>query len=221
VDNLVSHTDFAPTFLEAAGLEVPEEMTGQSLLPVLFTEGSGIVGKARDQLITGIERHTWCRPDGATYPVRAIRTMDYLLLINYEPDRWPTGGPEFVSSNRTFHGDVDACPTKSFMVEPENQVKYATQYQLCFGKRPDEELYEIAYDPYQIHNLADDPAYKQIKEDLRKRLEDHLKATGDPRMEGKDPWQAYIYHQTDGFGATYNMSLPEHERARHALRPGN
>lgn len=221
VDNLVSHTDFAPTFLQAAGIDVPTEMTGQSLLPILYSQDAGEVGQAREQIVTAIERHTWCRPGGATYPVRAIRTKDYLFMINYEPDRWPTGGPEFVSSNRTFHGDVDACPTKSFIVDPDNQLKYATQYQLSFGKRPHEELYEIANDPYQIHNLAEDPAFQEIKAELRKKLEDHLRSTGDPRMEGNDPWQAYIYHQTDGFGASYNMSLPEHERARHALRPGN
>lgn len=221
VDDLVCHTDFAPTFLEAAGVDVPAEMTGKSLLPILLSDRQGLVDTSREYVVTAIERHTWCRPNGATYPVRAIRTRDYLYMRNYEPDRWPTGGPTFVSSNRTFHGDVDACPTKSFMVDPVNQKKYPREYQLCFGKRPAEELYKIADDPGNVKNLADDPAYQEIKKELAGKLEAHLKKTGDPRMEGKDPWQAYIYHQTDGFGATYNMSLPKHIRDRHALRPGN
>jgi uncharacterized sulfatase len=142
-------------------------------------------------------------------------------MINFEPDRWPTGGPEFVSSNRTFNGDVDACPTKSFMVEPVNQGKFPGEYELCFGKRPAEELYKIDVDPGQINNLAENPEYHKVKSELRKELMACLEETGDPRVKGEDPWQGYVYHQTDGFGATYNMSLPADQRARHALRPGN
>jgi uncharacterized sulfatase len=221
IDDFVSHTDFAPTFLEAAGLPVPDQMTGKSLLPMLTSDKSGVVEPARDRVITATERHTWCRPDGATYPVRAIRTRDYLYMRNYAPDRWPTGGPEFVSSNRTFHGDVDACPTKTFMVDPVNQALYSHQYQLSFGKRPAEELYKIADDPGQVNNLADDPAYASVRADLASALKQHLRATGDPRMEGKDPWQGYIYHQVDGFGASYNRSLSDAELRRARLRPGN
>jgi uncharacterized sulfatase len=221
VEDLVSHTDFAPTFLEAAGIAVPEEMTGRSLIPIFTSEKSGIVDPSRDRIFTATERHTWCRPNGATYPVRAIRTKEYLYMINYEPDRWPTGGPIFVSSNRTFHGDVDACPTKSFMVDPLNMKKYATEYELCFGKRPAEELYKIADDPAQVNNLAVLPEFEEKRMELKSELEDYLKKTGDPRVNGEDPWEGYVYHQTDGFGATYNMSLPEDDRRRHALRPGN
>ena len=221
VNDLVSHIDFAPTFLQAAGIRIPDEMTGKSLLPILLSDQEGIVESIRDRIFTATERHTWCRPNGATYPVRAIRTRDYLYMINYEPDRWPTGGPAFVSSNRTFHGDVDACPTKTFMVDPDNQRKYQKEYELSFGKRPGEELYKIDDDPGQINNLAEIPEYKEIKDQLRSDLEAYLKKTGDPRLNGQDPWTSYTYHQTDGFGATYNMSLPPDQRARHALRPGN
>jgi N-sulfoglucosamine sulfohydrolase len=221
VDDFVSHTDFAPTFLEAAGVSIPDEMTGKSLLTILLSGKEGIVEHSRDRVYTATERHTWCRPDGATYPVRAIRTRDYLYIRNYEPNRWPTGGPVFLSSNRTFHGDVDACPTKTFMVNPDNQKIFEREYKLSFGKRPGEELYKIDDDPGQVNNLAEKPEYKEIKDNLRKDLEVHLSESGDPRMSGNDPWQSYTYHQTDGFGASYNMSLPSDERARHALRPGN
>ena len=40
----------------------------------------------------------------------------------------------------------------------------------------------------------------------------YLKLTGDPRMEGRDPWQAYPYRQTTGFGATFNSTLSEQDR---------
>ena len=221
VDDFVEHTDFAPTFLEAAGVLVPAEMTGKSLLTILLSDKQGEVDPQRDRVYTAIERHTWCRPDGATYPIRALRTKDFLYIRNYEPDRWPTGGPYFVSSNRTFHGDVDASPTKSFMVEEDNQKAFPKEYEWCFGKRPAEELYKVADDPGQINNLAHDPVYADIKDKMAIDLQKHLEETGDPRVKGEDPWQAYIYHQVDGFGSTYNMSLSKEERARNFLRPGN
>jgi len=221
VDDFVCHTDFAPTILEAAGIEVPEVMTGRSLLPILDSEKEGEVDPSRDRVVTATERHTWCRPDGATYPVRALRTRDYLYIRNYEPDRWPTGGPEFLSSNRTTHGDVDACPTKTFLLDPKNRRRYAKQHHLCFGKRPAEELYAVADDPSQVRNLADEPEFAKVKERLAAELTSHLTRTGDPRVRGEDPWQGYIYHQIDGFGARYNLRLSEEERARATLRPGN
>ncbi len=219
VDDMVSHIDFAPTFLEVAGIEVPTEMTGKSLLPILNSNKEGTVEKSRDHVFTATERHTWCRPNGATYPIRAIRTKEFLYIRNFKPDRWPTGGPNFWSSNRTYHGDVDACPTKTFILEHASQ--YPEEYQLNFGKRPLEELYKIANDPGQVNNLSELSEYAAVKERLWTQLSEHLQKTGDPRINGQDPWQEYIYYQTDGFGAKYNLSLPEHIRKRHSLRPGN
>ncbi len=204
---LVSHVDFAPTFLQAAGIEPPASFAGQSLLPLL----QGDKGR-RSHILTGLERHTWCRPGGATYPIRAIRSREHLYIRNFEADRWPTGGPEFVSSNKTFHGDVDACPTKSFLIE--NRERYPREYDLCFGKRPAEELYDTGADPGQVRNLATDADHAELKGRLRRVLEEDLRRSGDPRIEGRDPWQDYIYHQTIGFGATFNRSLSEEERRR-------
>lgn len=197
VDDFICHTDFAPTFLDAAGISIPIEMTGKSLLPVLFSNKQGIVDPHRDKVFTAIERHTICRPDNATYPIRAIRTKDFLYIRNYEPDRWPTGGPDFISSNNTFHGDVDAGATKAFMVSPENQIKYEKEYQLSFGKRPMEELYKISSDVAQINNLAEDKTYRKVKNELKETLTNHLKVTGDPRMNNKDPWQKYLYQKVE------------------------
>jgi N-sulfoglucosamine sulfohydrolase len=219
VADLVSLTDLAPTILEAIGLEIPEEMTGKSLLPILTSEKEGIVEPSRDMVFTALERHTYCRPEGGTYPARAIRTHDYLFIRNFEPNRYPTGGPDFISSNKTPHGDVDACPTKTFLLD--NQANYPKYYDLNFGKRTEEELYDVQKDPGQINNLAYNTSYAEIKTDLSKKLMDYLKETNDPRVEGKDPWQDYIYHQTSGFGSSYNKSLPDHRRERAKLRPSD
>ena len=96
IDDFVSHADFAPTFLEAAGIEVPETFTGRSLLGLLKSSEQGKIEPDRDFIAVGVERHTWCRPNGAGYPSRAIRTHDYLYIRNFEPDRWPNGDPDFI-----------------------------------------------------------------------------------------------------------------------------
>ncbi|MBI5768780.1 MAG: D-alanyl-D-alanine carboxypeptidase/D-alanyl-D-alanine-endopeptidase [Verrucomicrobia bacterium] len=212
VDDLVSHVDFAPTFLAAAGLPVPAVVTGRSLLNVLASSATGRVDPARTAAFTAMERHTWCRPEGAGYPMRAIRTGDFLYIRNFAPDRWPTGGPDFVSSNKTFHGDVDGAPIKDFMEDPANQRRFPREFALCYGKRPLEELYDVRADPDQINNLATSPAHAATREKLWQQLHTYLEKTGDPRLAGRDPWASYPYRQTVGFGATFNATLSAAER---------
>jgi uncharacterized sulfatase len=206
VEDLVSHVDFAPTFLEAAGVIPPTGMAGRSLVPLLT---SSLANPSRDAVFTAMERHTMCRPDGATYPMRAIRTRDHLYIRNFAPDRWPTGG-DFLSSNKTTHGDIDWGPTKDFLLkDPE-------KYPLSLGRRPGEELYDVKADPGQIRNIAaEQPAQTAA---LRARLESYLTDTGDPRMQGLDPWQGYTYRQTTGYGASFNTSLPQGSRDEAAGR---
>ena len=212
IEDFVSHTDFAPTFLEAAGVEIPETVEGRSLLPLLKTTEQGRVEADRDFVAVGVERHTWCRPEGAGYPSRAIRTHDYLYIRNFEPDRWPNGDPDYISSNKAPYGDIDDGPMKDFMLRPETKRAYPTAYALSMDKRPAEELYVAATDPHQIDNKADDPEYADVKEQLWARLESHLSETGDPRMRGETPWEGYVYRQVEGYGATFNVDLSEEER---------
>ncbi len=212
VDDLVSHIDLAPTFLDAAGLEPNSMHDGRSLVPLLVDSREGRIDPDRDHVITAMERHTWCRPDGGTYPMRAIRTHDHLYIRNFEPDRWPTGGPEFISSNKAPHGDIDDGPFKDFMLRPETRRDFAREFELGFGKRPLEELYDCNADPHQMQNLADDPAHAETKQRLWSRLESSLRASGDPRVDGIEAWQQYAYRQVEGFGATFNQLLSEDER---------
>ncbi len=211
VDDIVQHIDFAPTFLTAAGLPIPAGIAGRSLLPILDSGRSGVTDLSRDAAVTGMERHVMARPGGATYPMRSIRTREYLYIRNFAPDRWPTGG-EFLSSNRTTHGDVDGAPIRDFMLDPANRERFPRHYELCFGRRPAEEFYHLPTDPHQIHNLALDQHPELAPH--RQRLESYLKQTGDPRIEGRDPWQDYVYYQTTGYGASFNTSLPEAQRRK-------
>ncbi|MHC4791213.1 MAG: sulfatase family protein [Planctomycetota bacterium] len=194
VHDFVNHIDFAPTFLQAAGLKVPKEMTGRSLMNLFQSDKSGWVDQARDMTITGLERHVWARPEGKTYPRRAIHTKDYTYICNYEPDRWPMGGPDFEFPEVGTFGDIDASPTKTYMMEHRDKKEVKDLFEKSFGKLPAEELYAIDKDPAQMNNLADDPAYKEVKERLRRQMEDYQKKTGDPRVLGQSPWDDYPFY---------------------------
>lgn len=185
VEDFVSLTDLAPTLLEAAGIAIPEEMTGKSLISLLFSNKSGWIDKSRDHVLTGKERHAWVRQNGLGYPTRAIRTKNFLYIRNFKPDRWPAGDPvgfEHFDPSTPF-GDIDHSPTKQYMMD--HRIDFQEQFALGFGKRPDEELYDLRTDPGQVHNVAREPSYQEIKKQLYTRMIDELERTGDPRVLGK------------------------------------
>ena len=62
---------------------------------------------------------------------------------------------------------------------------------MAVAKRPGEELYDIKKDPGCMDNLADDPAYTEIRNDLRDKLLATLRETGDPRIDGSDIFESY------------------------------
>ena len=193
VFDLVGMIDLAPTFLEITGIKNLPEMTGKSLTNILFSEKQGAVDSARKYVFTGRERHTHARPDNFGYPARAVRTADYLYILNFKPDRWPAGNPApedayKLSADKSLkdlipgYHDVDDSPSKRFLTdEKETWPKY---FDLAYSKRPAEQLYDIKNDPGCINNLADNPEFKQIKTDLNKVLTDELTKQGDPRVLG-------------------------------------
>lgn len=175
VDDFINTRDFAPTFLEAAGVPRPATITGKSFLDVLVSEKNGIVDATRDTMIVGKERHDLGRPGDAGYPVRAIRTREWLYVRNYRPDAWPAGNPE------TGYKNVDDSPTKTAMI-----AGFDSYYKMAFGKRPAEELYRISEDPECLKNLATDRTHAQVMRQLRDRMEKTLREEGDPRMNGNE-----------------------------------
>lgn len=180
VTDFTSTTDLAPTFLEAAGLPIPDSMTGRSLLPILRSGREGRVDKERDFMVFGRERHVPAQkmPSLAGYPARALRTDKWLLIMNLEPDRWPAGVPEGASHPIGQFADCDNGPTKQFIMNRADSEHYS----LCFAKRPALELYDCAADPDQVTNLAEKPEYKKTLDALRSRLTEYLAQTNDPRF---------------------------------------
>jgi N-sulfoglucosamine sulfohydrolase len=195
VDDLISLTDLAPTFLELGGVAKPDRMTGNSIVPLLKSEVQGRVDTKRDAVFIGRERHVDdARPDFTPYPQRAIRTHDFLYIINFRPDRWPMGDhyrldgsnpptpEELTEDTRSTLRDVDAGPTKAWLVGVRHDPRWRTLFDKEFGKRPREELYDLRKDPHQTKNVAQELAYASTRESLEKRLLNELIRTEDPRL---------------------------------------
>lgn len=189
ITDFVSTTDIAPTFLEAAGLAIPSRMTGRSLLSILSSRKDGRVSDDRDSVVFGRERHVVAQeaPDTGGYPARAIRTDRYLYIRNYKPNRWPAGTPDYGSAQEpnAWLADCDNSPTKWFLWTNRNDPKFRKYYDLAFGKRPAEELYDLETDPGQVVNVAGDPAFLPIRKSLAARLARVLLVMEDPRIEGR------------------------------------
>lgn len=216
VTDFVSTTDLGPTFLEAAGLKAPAEMTGKSWMNIFESSESGRIDASRDYVLTGKERHVPCQEKGTPggTPMRAIRTDGYLLIHNYEPDRWPAGTPDYKNAHipGCWIGDCDNGPTKTYMVDNKDKdEEHRRKYDLAFGKRPEFELYDVSKDKCQLNNVANLPEYAQIKTDLLQKLASQLASSGDPRETSADAKK--IFDESEYFGGgPKHPSIPKPKR---------
>jgi N-sulfoglucosamine sulfohydrolase len=190
IDAFVSLADLAPTLLEATGVKPPASMTGRTLVPLLRGEQQ----PGRDRVFVERERHANVRRGDLSYPVRAIRTADYLYIRNFRPDRWPAGDPEHYFAVGPF-GDIDGGPTKSLLLDRRSDPAIARYFQLATAKRAAEELYDLRRDPQQIENVAGRPAHRAAQDKLRADLHRWLRETGDPRVvKDDDRWDKFPYY---------------------------
>jgi uncharacterized sulfatase len=194
VDDFISLPDLAPTFLEAAGVAVLAAVTARSFLDILASSNkSGRLDPKRERVFTGRERHTLAQPHStAGYPMRAIRTHEYLYVRNYRPDRYPAGIDTHAAN---AYRDIDPGPAKTYMMQHRGDPAVANLFELGFGKRPSEELYDLRNDRAEQRNLAADPSRAEVKARLAAELEAQLKTWRDPRATGGgDDFDRYPYY---------------------------
>ena len=154
VKDFVNNIDIGPTFLEAAGVPIPKEMSGKSFLDIFHANKNGYINPNRNYVCVGRENQDLGREGDKGYPVRAIRTEKFLYVHNFKPQRWPAGNPE------TGFTNIDSSPTKDFLVSLGEDHQF---FKYSMGKRPKEELYRIDIDSDCLHNLANNPEYESVK----------------------------------------------------------
>jgi N-sulfoglucosamine sulfohydrolase len=197
LDDFVSLPDLAPTFLDVGGVEPPKGLPSRSLKPIILSDKAGQVDPERTWVISGRERHVDnAREDGVPYPQRALRTKDFLYIRNFHPERWPMGDPlavteasapsldELETNTRAAFADMDAGPTKAWLVAHRNEPEWKWHYNYAFAPRPEEELYDLRTDPDQVENVAASEKYAAQRQQLRERLMTILKDAQDPRVTG-------------------------------------
>jgi N-sulfoglucosamine sulfohydrolase len=153
ISELVSNVDVTPSLLEALGVAVPASVQGRSLWPLLSESGRGYV--PRGEIFAEKTFHTYYEP------MRAVRTRDYKLIVNFE-----------VSTTVDVPTDIRQSPIYPLMLSEFG------------GVRPPVELYDLQADPWEKHNLADRSEVDAIQADLGQRLLRWMADTDDPLLHG-------------------------------------
>ena len=177
-DAMVSFTDIAPTVLDWAGVAPPAayKLSGSSLLPILGKADD----PARDAIVASHDFHEI----NQYYPMRSIRTRTHNLILNLA-----------YQLPYPIAGDVAGSPSwKAISADPS--IRLGKRTQAAYLQRPAEELYDLARDPDELINVADDPAYAEIKARLAERLRAVRAATKDPWLDGQtDPYAHVGAHE--------------------------
>jgi uncharacterized sulfatase len=161
-DAMVEYVDIVPTFIDAAGGSREAAIDGMSFVPVLTGETNGHKRFVFGEMTTrGINK-------GSLYfGIRSIRSEKYKYIVNFTPDV-------------TFQ---NACTNstifKSWCQKASDGDATAAEKINRYENRPAEEFYAIQEDPYEWHNLANDPRYAMQKAELKQELSRWMEECGD------------------------------------------
>ncbi|MBL8819123.1 MAG: sulfatase [Planctomyces sp.] len=202
IADFVDFTDIAPTILDIAGLRADQTqmmpITGRSLRTQMVSNQHGFIEPERDHVLIGKERTDVGRPNDVGYPIRGLVTAEYLYLHNYEPTRWPAGNPE------TGYLDTDGSPTKTLILQLGRVDRSDRWWNLNFGKRPAEELFDLRTDRDCCQNLMEQQSSRGTADQLRTRMENELRKQNDPRMSGNGSvFDLYVPTNGAGFYQQY------------------
>lgn len=151
VDELVSNVDVTPSLLDGLGLAAPPGLHGRSLWTLL----AGGAYSPRREIFAEKTFHTYYEP------MRAIRTEQHKLIVNFE-----------ISTAVDVPSDIRASPIYPLMLDAFD------------GVRPKVELYDLAADPFERTNVADTVEMQSIQAELRGRLLQWMQETNDPLLRG-------------------------------------
>jgi arylsulfatase A-like enzyme len=152
---MISTIDLMPTFIDAAGGSVPTDIDGISLLPLL----TGQRAQHRDVIYA---THTGDTKMNRS-PMRCIRTPHYKFIHNLLPQ-------DTFRTHLDAGDDVDGVFYWNSWVERATTDEKAKALVDRYRHRPAEELYDLSNDPFELNNLAGDPAQAQTIDKLREQL---------------------------------------------------
>ncbi|MGB2823856.1 MAG: sulfatase/phosphatase domain-containing protein, partial [Phycisphaerae bacterium] len=158
-DELVSAIDFAPTCLKLAGAEPPKHMEGRVFLGPDRSKPREHIIAARDRCDETVDR------------IRCVRDKQYKYIRNFMPERPYTQKNAYKER---------AYPMLKVMKDLHAEGKLTPVQQLFMAeRRPEEELYDIQADPWEVKDLAASPGHQDVLKKMRGILEAWIKETGD------------------------------------------
>jgi GH43 family beta-xylosidase/arylsulfatase A-like enzyme len=159
---IIQYEDITPTLVDLAGGAPASGLDGKSFLQVLLEKNA----MHRDYAY-GIHNNI---PEGPAYPIRDIRDNRYKLILNLMPEK--------DYHNRFMMNPKDKNLWYSWLQKAEiaPEAKKLTDR---IVKRPPVEFYDLEKDPYELNNLANDPAYQQKVIEYTVKLKAWMKQQGD------------------------------------------
>ncbi len=150
-DRLISFVDFLPTLLSIARIEVPEHLDGRAFL------GDQVPNQDREYVHGAADRF-----DEHADMIRAVRNKRFKYLRNYRPD-------QAYYLPLSFR---EQMPVMQALLKMRDEGSLNETQSLWFrSSKPKEELFDCVNDPEELNNLADDPAYAEVLEELRKECD--------------------------------------------------
>ncbi len=157
-ERLISFVDLPASVLSLAGVRIPPHLEGRAFL-------GPQAGAEREWVFAAADRH-----DEATDRIRAVRDKRYKYIRNYQPQT-PYG------QDLDFRNNLGTMQ-EMFRLEDEALLEPPADWYFRQTK-PVEELYDTEIDPFELDNLADDPAQAQRLERMRAAHFDWVERTGD------------------------------------------
>jgi arylsulfatase A-like enzyme len=155
---LISHVDLAPTWLELAGVPKGPKMQGRSFLPLLL-------GQSYEKRTEIFSERNW---HDSFDPQRCIRTETHKLILN--------AAPHFAYRPPS---DLEESPTWQAMLKYRRTKLPVHLRHLFSPTRPVTQLHDLAKDPLELVNLIEAPELRELRLDLEGRLTRWMNATVD------------------------------------------
>lgn len=157
-DGLVSGIDLGPSALGLAGIPIPEFIEGRNIFEEGYVDRNYVIS-TRDRCDFSIDR------------IRSVRSRNYKYIRNFMTDR-PYTQPTYM--------DVDEVAFVKTMKDLHAENKLDSLQAIFYStNRPEEELYDLKADPFELNNLAGNSAYADALKEHATVLDQWVKESGD------------------------------------------
>ncbi|TWT42827.1 Arylsulfatase [Thalassoglobus neptunius] len=186
-DEMVAHIDVAASTLFFAGVTIPDHMEARPLF--------GPDASPREYVVSARDR---C--DETYDRIRSVRTQSMKYIRNGYPQR-----PHLLPNVYKDQKEIYQALREWHQAGKLN----ALQETLLFSEtRPEEELYDLAKDPWELNNLADSAEYQSQLREMSGLLDQWIEETGDHGQE-VEPMEMY-----DSDMAVYLQSMTNRKPER-------